>query len=119
MDVVYEFATEYEYKIHNESKTQDGYSIVLESNNEYIEINIVLNGDKQKNFFEIYYHNPLDCYQIINMVNAISQKEFDTEFCFNVISNNDMFLGCDEQYYKKHYDFYKLDYLGISEDYCL
>lgn len=110
----------YNYKIEDASSGINTYNIQIANNNQTLELCIKLGNEKQFDSFELICENPTTYDEIVKIVNEISRKSFPKEKVDNIINSNDKFYNVDKNYIDNDlYQFYRVDYMGISEDYCI
>lgn len=114
-------AKQYDYKIQNISKSTDTYSFEMKNDKQLVELSFELRNEDQYNSFEFICINPKDYSFILKIVNEVSRKKFSEDKFYNVINNEDDFYNLDDDGNCKRnsYLFYKIEYIGISEDYCI
>lgn len=116
-----EFAEKYGYEIVSETMPwTDTYKIAISNGTEQFDFTFKQGTEKQMNYFEIWCENPVSFDAFLEIANELSKKKFSEEFYYNVIENENPFYNTDDEehaYYKDDYDFYKYDFLGITEDY--
>lgn len=116
-----EFGEKYGYEIADETVLSDNrYKIILSNDSESFEFSFKLGNEKQMNYFEIWCDEPVSFDVVLEIANELSKKKFSEDFYYNVIENENPFYNKDDEehaYYKDDYDFYKYDFLGMTEDY--
>lgn len=120
--MVHSFADEYNYVINNEGINTQSYSVELLKNKEKIEFSFNLRDDSQYNSFDITCINPVAFDLIIEIANDFSRKKFSENFYNDILDGDNKFFNQHDEnqaFDYDYYDFYRIGYLGISEDYCL
>ncbi len=113
-------ADTYNYRIENISNNGKSYSSQLINNTQTINISIELHNEKQFDYFEINCDNPIDLDEILAIVNNISRKKFSDKKVKNLLESTDKFYNVDEEHIDNDlYNFIRVDYLGMSADYCV
>lgn len=111
---------DYNYNIEVVSSDNSSYSIQMKNKNQSIELKIELHENNQFNSFEIICENPTSFDEILKITNNISRKSFSEKTFHNIINTDDNFYNINENSIDKElYQFYKIDYVGISADYCI
>lgn len=113
-------ASLYNYKIENSSKTADSYSAKITNGVQSIDLNIKIGDKNQYDSYEIVCENPADYTEVMAITNELSKKKFTKQKVENVINNDNKFYNVNEEYVDKSlYDFFRIDYIGNSADYCV